>query len=343
MQLTWGPVAGAVSYDVFRGEPWSETPLRNVRAAGTGDQTYRDLQLDGRTGVVKYRVRARNAGGRLSAFSAIRSVTVLPAPTIEAATALSSTQVLVKWQYTAAGATGFTIEGKVGTGDWARVGVATATDRSKAVTAATPGTWSYRLKATNATATSSPSGASTLTVLPPVTGLLSKALSTTEVQLDWSFPAGITGYTFVVERMAPEATVYTVVATVAAGVLTCSDKRAVVGACSYRVRARNSRGYSTGSVASITVLAAPTGLTAAVLPGRQVKLDWADNSAGESGFKIERFDTGTAAPTATTSVAANVQTKTLTMPRAGDYAFRVRAYNSRGFSSYSNTRSVRVE
>ena len=342
VQLTWGPVAGAVSYDVFRGEPWSETPLANVRASGAADLTYRDVRLEGRTGVVKYRVRARNVGGRLSAYSAVRSVTVLPAPTIEPATALSSTQVLVKWQYTAPGATAFAVERKAATGDWAGVGAAGAADRSKTVSAA-PGSYSYRVKATNAAAVSSPSSASTLTVLPPVTALQARALSSSEVQLDWSFPAGITGHTFVVERLAPGATVYTVVTTAAAGTLRCSDKRAVAGACLYRVRARNSRGISTGPVVSITVLAAPTGLTAALLPARQVKMDWVDNSAGEMGFKIERFDNGAATPAATASVGANVHTKTLTVPRAGDYAFRVRAYNSRGFSSYSNTRSVRVE
>ena len=342
VQMTWAHVAGSVSYDIFRGEPWSETPLANVPAAGTGDQAYRDARLGGRTGVVAYKIRARNAVGRVSAFSGAKSVTVLPAPTGVQATALSSTQVQAAWLYSAPGATAFIIECKGSTGDWASAGTATASARSRTVTVMAPGTNSYRVKATNAAAVSSPSSASTLTVLPSVTELHATTPSSSEVQLDWSYPAGITGYTFVVERMVPGATEHTAIAALSAVTRHYNDKQAVVGACRYRVRAHRSRGYSSGPVAAITVLAAPTGLAAAVVADRQVKLDWVDNSAGEGGFKIERFDNGAATPSAIASVAADVQTRTLTMPRAGEYAFRVRAYHSRGFSSYSSTQSVRL-
>ncbi len=254
-QITWGPVSGAVSYELFRGVPWSETPIATVRPAGGGNITYRDARLEGRTGSISYKVRARNVGGRASAFSGAKTAIVLPRATMVQANALSTTQVRVSWEYASGtGATAFAIECKGSTGDWIRVGTGAAADRSKTVAVAAPGDYTYRVKATR---------------------------STSSVSTPASSP-------------------------------------------------------------TITVLAAPTGLTAVVAPVRQVKLDWVDNSTGETGFKIERFDNGGTTPAATYSVPANTRTKTVQVPAAGDYAFRVRAYNSRGYSSYSTKRIVRV-
>lgn len=80
---------------------------------------------------------------------------------------------------------------------------------------------------------------------------------------------------------------------------------------------------------SLTRPAAPSHLTWIV----QGAMIWQDNSFNESGFKVERFDSGAWTQVATT--APNVTSYTVS---ATDFAtYRVRAFNSKGDSDYSNT------
>jgi ELWxxDGT repeat protein len=107
--------------------------------------------------------------------------------------------------------------------------------------------------------------------------------------------------------------------------------------------------------AYVTPPAAPTGLTnsgpapaAALAPAIDspaaaatpsgVRLTWADNSANESGFVIERSDTPDfAVVSATFFVPANTVSYTDTTASAGDaYYYRVRAVNAAGASAPSN-------
>ena len=72
----------------------------------------------------------------------------------------------------------------------------------------------------------------------------------------------------------------------------------------------------------------------------QITLTWSDNSGNESGFKIER-KTGTGAFSQIATVAANVRTYPNTgLAPATNYTYRVRATNSSGDSTYSNTVSA---
>ncbi|MBX3460095.1 MAG: right-handed parallel beta-helix repeat-containing protein [Planctomycetes bacterium] len=77
----------------------------------------------------------------------------------------------------------------------------------------------------------------------------------------------------------------------------------------------------------------PTGLTATVA-GAQVTLGWTDNSANETGFRIERKPLGGAYSTVTTT-AANVVTFN-DSPGNGTWTYRVIAVNASGDSSPSN-------
>ena len=82
---------------------------------------------------------------------------------------------------------------------------------------------------------------------------------------------------------------------------------------------------------------APGGLAATAASSSKINLSWTDNSANESGFKIERKtgSGGTYAQIAT--VGANVTSYSNTgLTASTTYYYRVRAYNSGGNSSYSS-------
>ncbi|MSR87505.1 fibronectin type III domain-containing protein [Candidatus Peribacteria bacterium] len=111
---------------------------------------------------------------------------------------------------------------------------------------------------------------------------------------------------------------------------------------SYRVRAYNSGGDSNYSGISIayTLPAAPTGLTATASGATKIVLQWTDNAAYETQYKVER-KTGTGGIfSQITTLAANTVTYTSTGSGGTTYTYRVRASNSAGNSGYSNEASA---
>jgi hypothetical protein len=72
------------------------------------------------------------------------------------------------------------------------------------------------------------------------------------------------------------------------------------------------------------------------LQGTDIILAWTDNSTGESGFKIERKESG-GQYTEIASVNANQTSYTDSGVTAGKtYSYRVRSFNAFTYSAYSN-------
>ena len=90
--------------------------------------------------------------------------------------------------------------------------------------------------------------------------------------------------------------------------------------------------------------AAPGSLTATAVSSSRIDLSWADNSNNEEGFRIESCQgSGCTNFAQIATVGANVQTYSNTGLTAGvTYTYRVRAYNSGGSSTYSNTANATV-
>jgi hypothetical protein len=96
--------------------------------------------------------------------------------------------------------------------------------------------------------------------------------------------------------------------------------------------------------AAATPPAAPTALGAEAVSSSQINLAWTDNANNEDGFKIERC-TGSCSSGNDFAQIATVGPNVTTYPNTGlaantTYFYRVRAYNSVGDSSYSNTVSA---
>ncbi len=127
------------------------------------------------------------------------------------------------------------------------------------------------------------------------------------------------------------------------GSLSGTPASANIGTNSFTVGVSDGKGGSDSATLQITVvaaLAAPTNLAAASTLAKRIDLSWTDNSSGESGFKIERSTNGTSFSKLAT-VGANVTTYSNSGLRSGrKYYYRVRAYDSKGNSAYSNVASM---
>ncbi len=166
--------------------------------------------------------------------------------------------------------------------------------------------------------------------------LAGTAASATQVDLTWTDnSAGETGYE--VQRKTGSGS-FTTLANLAANSTSHADTTATEAtAHTYRVRAFKSgtnSGFS-NEVSVTTPPAAPTGLTATADSSSAITLTWTDNSAGETGYEVQR-KTGSGAFAAVTTTAANVTTHTDSgLAAATTFTYRVRATGTGGNSSFS--------
>ncbi|HZF18150.1 MAG TPA: LamG-like jellyroll fold domain-containing protein [Burkholderiales bacterium] len=272
---------GVTGYQVDRCTGVSCTNF--VQVATSTTPSYNDLGLAGST-TYRYRARAVDAAGNVSANSSIVNATTLAVPdttppsvpTGLTATSTSPTQVVLAWIASTdnVGVTGYIVERCTGTPcPWVQIGTTTATSFTD--TGLTPATtYSYWVRATDAAGNLS--GWSTIV---PVTtqsadttapsapgGLTATAASNTAINLAWTAATdnvGVTGYR--VERcQGAGCSTFTQIAT-PTGTSFGDSGLAAGNPYSYRVRATDAAGnlgpYS--SVASATTSNTVAGLIAA--------------------------------------------------------------------------------
>jgi transcriptional regulator CtsR/regulation of enolase protein 1 (concanavalin A-like superfamily) len=325
-----------------------------IATVGAGVTAYNNTGLAPAT-TYFYRVRATNAIGD-SAYSNESSATTpeIPPdpPSGLAATAISSTQIDLAWTDNSTNETGFKIERKTGaSGSYTQIATVGAAVIGYSDTAlAVNTTYYYRVRATNAgsdSAYSSEANATTLNAIPSApSSLVATAVSISQINLAWtSNSVNETG--FKIERKTGAGGAYNEITTVGAGVTTLNDTGLTANTTYfYRVRATNVVGDSaysneTSATTQITAPAAPSGLTASSISTTQINLLWTDNSANETGFKIERKtgSGGTYAQIATVGASVSSYSNTGLTPGT-TYFYRVRATNTGGDSAYSSEASA---
>jgi formylglycine-generating enzyme required for sulfatase activity len=203
-------------------------------------------------------------------------------------------------------------------------------------------TYHYRVCATNAAGDSAYTAvaqATTNAILAP-SGLSATALSSTSIRVSWTDnSADETG--FKVERSLSETSGFALRTTTAADATSWDDTGCTDGtAYYYRVRATNGAGDSepSNTAGATTPLGAPSGLVATALPGGAIRLTWTDNSAVETGYKIERSLSAVSGFAHVSEVAAGVvSTEDGWVEPSTTYYYRVKTASAGGDSAYSDT------
>jgi Fibronectin type III domain/Beta-propeller repeat len=178
--------------------------------------------------------------------------------------------------------------------------------------------------------------------------LTATAISTSQIRLNWTdLNQQETG--FQVERSTSSTTGFVLVYTAAKDSTTYTNSGLASGVTYYfRVRAiANSTTSSYSNVANARTLvssltgipAAPSGLSAAPYSSSQINIAWRDNSTNETAFAVERA-TSSAGPFTQIGTTGASGYGSSGLSASTTYWFRVRAYNSSGYSAYTNTASA---
>ena len=297
-----------------------------------------------------YRLQAVNAGGRSAYSEETSATTVLSSPASLAATALSSSQVLLNWTDRSATETGFKIERRPDdVGDYIEIGTVDANTTSFTDLGLSEATkyW-YRVRAYNADTTSDYSNEKQVTTLYDIpaapSNLTITSLVSNRVSLSWSDNSNNeTG--FKIQRKQGVTGTYIDIRTTAANVTSFNDSPVTDGTLYYyRVCATNPAGDSAFSneTNGTTPLAKPTSATATAVSSSRINLTWIDNSASETGYKIERKKTAAGTYAQIDKAGANVQSYSDTngLEPNTRYYYRIRTTNGTIDSDYSNAPSA---
>jgi fibronectin type 3 domain-containing protein len=361
IDLNWTASTDNVGVTGYRVERCQGATCTNFAQVGTPTTTdYSNTGLMAGT-TYRFRVRAADAAGNLSAYSAISTAatpggdtTAPSAPTGLTATALSTSRIDLSWTASTdnVGVTGYRVERCQGANctSWAQVGTPTTTDFSN-TGLATNTTYRFRVRAVDAAGNLSAysaivsratlAGDTTAPTAP--TGLAATPVSPTQVDLAWTASTdnvGVTGYR--VERC--QGAGCTNYAEIATPTTTSYSDTGRLPSTTYRYRVRavdaagNLSAYSgiataaTPAVPDNTPPSDTTGLTATAVGSGQVDLSWsaATDNVGVAGYQLERCAgqacvnfAQVATPTGTTYSDTGVAPSTT-------YRYQVRAVDAAG-------------
>ncbi len=298
----------------------------------------------------RWRVRARNSFGTSAYTAIVGASTFAPTqPSTLNATTAGATQIDLVWPNDLANADTIRVERCTGAAcssftplvAFANVpGDTTYSD----LTTVYGQSYSYRLRVSNAVATSGYTSTATATTLPPntPTGLSGAPVTATRIDLTWTDnSSNETG--FRIERCTGDAcTNFAEIATVGANITTYQDLTVAFNTgYRYRVRAYHvitSAVYSNVANADTRPPATPTSLTATTASGTSITLAWTDNADDELSYQIDRC-TGAACTDFAQigTAAANATGYTDNTAAVGQsYRYRVIAVGVPGNSAASN-------
>jgi fibronectin type 3 domain-containing protein len=336
--LAWLNVANETGFRVERlvGGTWTAEGT-----VGVGVTTFTDTGLHEATSY-SYHVVATNAVGDSAPSATLSATTLLSAPTGLTASPVSWNQISLSWTDHSFVATTNYVEESTDGVTWIQVGsvAGTATTFSATGPFNRLTTYDFRVRAYGGSLGYS-TYASTSVATPafPFTPAINWAVSqsSTSAALSWTNAPGEAG--FRVERSSNGGSTWTTAGTVAAGVTTFTNTGlAEATSYTYRVFATSASGDSIPSAtqAVVTPPGAPTGLSAVVISGGQISLNWTDHSAAAAYYVIQQspnastgwVQVGTASGSSANSYAG-------TGPFAGSttYFFRVAAYAANGGTS----------
>jgi hypothetical protein len=295
-------------------------------------------------------------GARLSRMATVYTYTELLAPThLTATSSATSTIMYLTWGDNATTEKGYAIHRALSaSGPWTGLATTTVNKKTYHDLAITPGvTYYYRVQAYNAGGhtTFSNTASDTANGKPPAPSGLTANASGTSLAIDLGWTDNSSNETaFEIQRTTSTTTgPWINIATTTANTIAHTDQPLSANTeYYYRLRAYNSFGYSAfTSVASDTtgsLPVAPSGLGASSsATTTAIKLTWADNSSDETGFQIQRSLSASGPWTglATTSPSTVSYTDTL-LSQGVLYYYRVRAFNTFGYSGFSGTVSARA-
>jgi titin len=300
-------------------------------------------------------IKVRN-GSNESKSSNVTNITTPAAGTAPAAptslslAAVSCNEISLSWTDNADNEENYIIERKEAGGTYSVIEASLAPDTESysdtSVSAETA--YYYRIKAVNSIGDSAYSNETHITtpacgaVPSAPTGLSAAAASSSEISLTWTDNSDNEDG-FKIERKTSGGT-FAEVATVLTDTTIYSDTTVSPETTYYyRIRAYNTTGdsaYSDEAHATTSaegaVPSAPTGLSAAAASSSEISLTWTDNSDNEDGFKIERKTSGGTYSVLATVGAGITSYNNIFLSSNTTYYYRVRAYNSLGYSDYSN-------
>ena len=308
-----------------------------------------------------YKVKARNAAGE-SAYTAAASATTQQAtpiaPSNLAASALDSSRIRVTWNDNSGSEDGYKLDRRQsGASTWERP----ATLSANATTYTDSGlpedtTFYYKVKAYNGGGNSEYSNVGSATtpvdLQPPAApdNPSATAVSTTEIRFTWRDNSGDEA-DFYIRRSLDGSDFYALPAIIVAANTTSYSDTGLTPNTPYwyKVKARNAAGESAytaaaGATTQQAAPSAPSSLAASALDTSRIKVTWQDNSGSESGFKLDRRQSGASTWERPATLAANATTYTDSgLPADTTFYYKVKAYNAGGNSDYSNVDGAKTQ
>jgi len=327
-----------------------------LTSPGAGVTTYNNTGLTlGETYSYRIKVyKTASCSWETGYSNTVTETTFVPAPSGLGASAASTTQINLSWTDNTGAETGFKIERCAGAGcsDFAQittVGADVVTYQDTSVCNAT--SYSYRVRAYKTGEwDSNYSGTATAVTGTPGTPVLT-ATRASEVQINLSWTDNTSDETgFKIDRCTGDAcSDFAEIASVGANTTTYNNTGLTYSTTyTYRVRAYKTATCSwekaSNTPSATTSISAPTGFAASSPNTTQINLSWTDNTASETGFKIERCTgTGCSDFAQITTVGANIVTyQDTSVCNATSYSYRIRAYRTSPLwdSDYSSTASA---